>query len=740
MSGLQNPQRWTFEVSGDGEKLDEIPALPTKCPHCAADWERSRTKNGDLIPIQSQDRAMSPLRKMRTGLNKINQVLTDSLIRELKPEGDLERRLVIFSDSRQDAAILAVDLEQNHYRDMVRHLLFTDSSTDLFVDLDNAYRYITNGSLDPEDDRASYRRIRETYPYLSAYFEGVREDDAGAVDALQGQIELLKKGKSATQIAKEAAQKLISKGSNPAGSEPSVNKKGSAKWSDLYEWGPSTENDPTEIPDIHLPTQDHKSLKASNTARTLKEVIQNIFSGSGRDVESIGISKPTINFQASSIPSNNNKGDFLEVVRGSILILGISNRIQEIRKPTTDAPRELKNYWKKTATSLHLSEKDLKKYVLEAWGDSVLDYLIQPDHLLLEPPGDQQWVCGKCTRRHLDRSAGICIVCNSDLPKESTPRSEYAVNYFTHLAKETDGLFRLRVEELTGQTRARDSSDRQARFQDIFIDGENHLPEGIDALSVTTTMEAGVDIGALKGVVMANMPPKRFNYQQRVGRAGRRNDPFSFALTICRERSHDINYFTNPDKITNEQPPTPFIDLGRIEVLKRSLTSSVLEMLFRIYGKNNPEFDPGYNAHGQFGSIEDWQAVRKTFSCIIKDLKPEIRKLLTSLLTHANDALLAQAEEIFVWATGESDNSLFSEINTAVAAFHTTDEMSQHLAEKGILPMFGFPTRVRNLYLDAPRTLDRGEWNVVDRQLDLAISSFAPEAETVWDKELHTAV
>ena len=66
------------------------------------------------------------------------------------------------------------------------------------------------------------------------------------------------------------------------------------------------------------------------------------------------------------------------------------------------------------------------------------------------------------------------------------------------------------------------------------------------------------------------------------------------------------------------------------------------------------------------------------------------------------------------------------------------DALSERLANKGILPMFGFPTRARLLYHKQP-----ANWppkHVVDRDLELAVSMFAPGAETVKERTIHTAI
>src|SRR5262249_52452611 len=72
---------------------------------------------------------------------------------------------------------------------------------------------------------------------------------------------------------------------------------------------------------------------------------------------------------------------------------------------------------------------------------------------------------------------------------------------------------------------------------------------------------------------------------------------------------------------------------------------------------------------------------------------------------------------------------------------YVQEALSERLANAGLLPMFGFPTRVRLLYTSWP--YEARPWppenGTVDRDLDIAITQFAPGSETVKDKAVHTA-
>jgi hypothetical protein len=85
------------------------------------------------------------------------------------------------------------------------------------------------------------------------------------------------------------------------------------------------------------------------------------------------------------------------------------------------------------------------------------------------------------------------------------------------------------------------SPEENKRRQLLFKEGARNL------LSSTTTMELGIDIGGLNGVLLGNVPPGRANHMQRAGRAGRRSDGSSLVVTFARSRPFDREVFLRFD-------------------------------------------------------------------------------------------------------------------------------------------------------------------------------------------------
>ena len=279
---------------------------------------------------------------------------------------------------------------------------------------------------------------------------------------------------------------------------------------------PATRVNPPLAPD----EQEHLQ-RIRETA--FREVTDAIFASGRRSLEALGLGLATtdrLRFQARELVQ--------QAADGVIQLLGSRrNRLSTHgAMPQTNPPTYVTQYLQQVATHNRESPPDFEREVYDllyrAQICSPADVgVLFAGHLCLIRPAENCYACPQCRRLHLHRAGGLCIECLVPFRDEdifTSANMPVADDYYRFLAlhSHSSELFRLNCEELTGQTNKTEARRRQRLFQGRCLPRPEEEPrtDELDLLSVTTTMEAGVDIGSLLAVMLANMPPMRFNYQQ----------------------------------------------------------------------------------------------------------------------------------------------------------------------------------------------------------------------------------
>lgn len=402
-------------------------------------------------------------------------------------------------------------------------------------------------------------------------------------------------------------------------------------------------------------------------------------------------------------------------------------------------------------------------------------FAIDHEWITVIPAADDHPVyeCSKCRQVAWRCVSEVCPTygCRGTLRlavPESRPVSEHYRHLYTTL--EPAGM---RVEEHTGQLETK----KARQFQQGFLDG------AINALSCTTTFELGVDIGDVQAILMRNVPPTPANYVQRAGRAGRRAGAPALIVTFARRRSHDLHHFREPLQLIEGNVDVPILSLRNPLIVRRHIHA----VAFAAYERRHDQ--QGGEAHKTVASffvgrendpaaVDDFLAWLNTRPSELADavtrITPDdlVEELGVGTWKWVHDLIddsAAGSEENYGWLTRatreiranleEIDAEIedteqrireFRQQNQSQAAAkqtrrldalyrvrHTLEDkpLIEYLATRIVLPKYGFPVDV--VTLDVWRDGSaRAAGLDLSRDLRMGITEYAPTSQVVADKAI----
>lgn len=737
------------DANGNISTIETHKALPSVCPSCGINHQK-RQQRFDKSKTSS-------IRGFRTGFAKTTQMFAKELMYQL-PSNEAERKLVVFSDSREDAAQIANGIDRNHFSDLMREILVKELHSNLMLRFQIVDAFDNGNTTRQEELKEQSQTIFDEIEYLveNSNYTGtnasrIREKQEAEIKlneirSLTLNVRSLVHITNSLNLA-PLIKHFVGLGINPGGNDISLQTRllnnNFVPWYDLidftnFQWAEGANQDYID------------ALKEGSF-----EGLATIFFGSlFYSFESSALGYVCINPELQVIKDQARtvalaKDDFLQIVNSTIRILGDKYKHNKVEDANpfnftkySDFPGQVKKYIRAIETRYLKNQNEIGEAVFNTLSTSGLlrgNTGIQIENLFIKVarPTDSIWTSQRGSRPHLHFSGGICTHSVTVLQQKADRICDdvWKENYLSYNAiKQQREPIRLHCEELTGQTD--DQFERQRHFRNIILPDEgNKQVKTIDLLSVTTTLEVGVDIGALQAVMLGNMPPQRFNYQQRVGRAGRRGQAYSVILTFCRGRSHDEFYFANPQKITGDAPPTPFLTMGQERIFKRLLAKEIFR---RAYVEREIDItsDDKSSVHGEFGSVDSWTIYKPEISNWINENRTVIEQTVDALLT---PQLKDKKHEFVNWvADTTTPNSLIEKAESIIKNEEiASNDISEKFAEGGILPMFGMPTTVKNLYHGINR---KPEPLSIDRAQAMAIYEFAPGAQKTKDKAIHQVI
>ena len=319
----------------------------------------------------------------------------------------------------------------------------------------------------------------------------------------------------------------------------------------------------------------------------------------------------------------------------------------------------------------------------------------------------------------------------------------------------------------TAEHSAQLDGERLRAFEGRFKSGK------LNVLSCSTTMEMGVDIGGLSAVVMNNAPPSSANYLQRAGRAGRRGEGVSFAITLCPGSPHGEQVFNNPLWPFTSTMSVPRVAFDSARLVQRHVNSLCLGTF--LEGRDVRRLKTGrfFQDDGS-GSIPGKQFVEwcRSEAKHDKRLTMGLHRLVRGTVLGARETacLLAAAADAMTqsmdaWRRevgalrkdaaqfeGDPGSPKYPAVRAVEHQIRRLEGeyLLRELANRQFLPGYGFPTGIvsfipttinelkqRQKYREGRDEAIGKRLGYPSRQMEMAIREYAPGAEIVMDGRVY---
>lgn len=360
---------------------------------------------------------------------------------------------------------------------------------------------------------------------------------------------------------------------------------------------------------------------------------------------------------------------------------------------------------------------------------------------------DSIYKCNRCGNVSHLSLRDVCPTYRCPGKLESiSPIEEFSTNHYRSLYEYSSPI-PIETKEHTAQITTQEGAGRQRQFSDDA--------DPLNILSCSTTFELGVDVGQLHAVFLRNVPPTIANYVQRAGRAGRRWGAAAFVLTFCRSRSHDLGYYDATERLVAGKVRPPRIAIDNTRIARRHLYAVALSRFWRFHHPemfNGPE-DKRRGVVQWFFFGEPDTGAQRVYAWLEtkpQELEEEIRRIFpdsmvrdfgswnwaTDLVRPSEDGAadawegslgLAQTElrtELEEYERLQQDKpELFNFAKGQLRRIRERQILGL-LASRNVLPKYGFPVDVVPLRLQS-----QDEWAQrveLDRDLRIALSEYAP--------------